>query len=419
MTNAFDKLCVRPGTFYLPGPQVDMKAWAVVACDQYTAQPEKWEQADRTVGDSPSALRLIIPEAYLDDSDRRVPQVQAEMARYLDTGALRPAVNGMVLVERETQSGRRLGLVMTVDLEAYDFSAGSTSLIRPTEGTIVSRIPPRQKVRRQAKLELSHVLLLCDDPKRTVIEPVYAKRDSLRPLYDTDLMLDGGHIKGWAVEDDADLCAIADALLRLKNALPSGGILLASGDGNHSLATARAHWLEVKAALTPEEQANHPARFAMVELNNIYDDALIFEPIHRVLFGVTSEDALRILADADLIPDSVSPDLTLVTQAGDRPFRIGHPLHSLPVGTVQQLLDRQADLRLDYVHGEDAVRQIVAKENAVGILLPPMDKSLLFPAVAKNGPLPRKTFSMGEANEKRYYMEARKIQRASDLSEGS
>ena len=407
--NAFKDLCAQPGVFYLPRQGEDMEKWAMVACDQYTAQKDKWEQADAAVADAPSALRLIIPEAYLDESDTRVPQVQAAMNQYLDGGILTEAARGMVLLERTTQSGSRLGLVMTVDLDAYDFAPGTKSLIRPTEGTIVARIPPRQKVRRGAKLELSHILLLCDDPDRTVIEPVYAKRDALRPLYDTPLLLNGGRARSWAVEDEETLNQIAGALAALQKKLPDGGILLAVGDGNHSLATAKAHWMEVKATLSPEEQADHPARFAMVELNNIYDDALIFEPIHRVIFGKTGEDVLSMLKDADLQPADENPDVTIVTNSGDLSFRIGHPLHALPVGTVQQLLDKAANLNLDYVHGEDAVRAIVQKENAVGILLPPMPKSLLFPAVAKDGPLPRKTFSMGEANEKRYYMEARKI----------
>ena len=407
--NAFDSLCAKPGIFYLPNKDVSMETWAIVACDQYTAQKEKWEQADKQVGNAPSALRLIIPEAYLDESDRRVPKVQAAMEQYLTDGVLQEAVRGMVLLRRETQSGARLGLVMTVDLEAYDFAPGAKSLIRPTEGTIVARIPPRQKVRRGAKLELSHVLLLCDDVHRTVIEPVYAKRDALRKVYDTNLLLNGGCAEGWAIEDEETLNQIAGALAALQKKLPEGGILLAVGDGNHSLATAKAHWMEVKNGLTAEEQENHPARFAMVELNNIYDDALIFEPIHRVIFGQTGDAVLSMLKEADLQPVNETPDVVVVTKDGDLSFRIGRPLHSLPVGTVQQLLDKVSGLNLDYVHGEDAVRDIVKKENAVGILLPPMDKSLLFPAVEKNGPLPRKTFSMGEANEKRYYMEARKI----------
>ena len=407
----FENLCVRPGTFYLPADKKTMEAWPVVACDQYTAQKDVWQAAYDFVGSRPSALRLIIPEAYLDESDVRVPQVQAAMERYLADGILEKAVSGMVLVRRVTQSGARLGLVLTIDLEAYDFSPDSRSEIRPTEGTIVSRIPPRQKVRRGAKLELSHVLLLCDDARRTIIEPVYAKRASLRRLYDTPLMLNGGSIAGWAVEDEETLCQIAEAIRALKASLPENGILFAVGDGNHSLATAKTHWEEIKPALPESERAKHPARFAMVELNNIYDDALIFEPIHRVVFGAEGEDVLAMLKDAGLQETGETPDVTLVTRQGERAFRITNPLHSLPVGTVQQLLDRQSGLKLDYVHGDEAVRQIAAKENAVGLLLPPMDKSLLFPAVAKNGPLPRKTFSMGEANEKRYYMEARRITR--------
>ncbi|MBR1586629.1 MAG: DUF1015 domain-containing protein [Clostridia bacterium] len=386
-----------------------MAKWPIVACDQYTAQEEKWRQADAAVGDAPSALRLIIPECYLADSDRRVPLIQQTMRDYLDQGVLREAVDGMVLIERETQSGKRLGLVMTVDLEDYDFAPGAQSPIRPTEGTILSRIPPRQKVRGGAALELSHVLLLCDDPGRTVIEPLYEKRDQLRPLYDVDLMLAGGHARGWAVEGGALLGDIAAAIRRLKEGLAAGVILFAVGDGNHSLATARAHWLEVKAALPQAAWADHPARFAMVELNNIYDPALIFEPIHRVLFGVTAEETLAALRGAELIPADDQPDLTLVSPEGETAFRIGKPLHALPVGTVQQLLDRWTGIDLDYVHGDQAVRDIVKQRGAVGILLPPMPKEMLFPAVAKNGPLPRKTFSMGEANEKRYYMEARKI----------
>ena len=405
----FCNMCAQPGVFYLPRPDVSMETWAMVACDQYTAQKEKWEQADRVVGPQPSALRLIIPEAYLEESDQRAPRAQAAMRDYLAEGILEEAVRGMVLLARTTQSGTRLGLVMTVDLEAYDFAPGSASLIRPTEGTIVERIPPRQKVRRGAALELSHVLLLCDDPGKTIIEPIFAKRNALRPLYDVSLLLNGGRAQGWAVEDAETLGQIAGAIRALQARLPEGGILFAVGDGNHSLATAKAHWQEVKTRLPESEWADHPARFAMVELNNIYDPALIFEPIHRVLFGVGGDETLELLGPAALERDEEHPDLTLVTRLGDIPLRITRPLHTLPVGTVQKLLDQRKELRLDYVHGEDAVRLIVEKENAVGILLPPMEKSLLFPAVAKGGPLPRKTFSMGEANEKRYYMEARKI----------
>ena len=407
--DVFGDLCVRPGVFYLPGEKVNMETWAMVACDQYTAQKEKWEQADAAVGGAPSALRMIIPEAYLEESDERVPRAQAAMERYLAGGVLERAVEGMVLLRRTTQSGSRLGLVLTVDLEAYDFAPGAQSPVRPTEGTIVARIPPRQKVRRGALLELSHVLLLCDDISRTVIEPVYAQREGLRPLYDTPLLLEGGRAQGWAVEDAGMLAQIAGALRALQEKLPAGGILLAVGDGNHSLATAKAHWMEVKKTLAPAEWETHPARFAMAELNNIYDEALVFEPIHRVVFNEGVRDVLALLEEAGPVPAEGKADAVIVGEAGDMPLKFTRPLHALPVGTVQQLLDRRPDLEVDYVHGEDAVREIAAREKAVGILLPAMDKSLLFPAVAQGGPLPRKTFSMGEANEKRYYMEARKI----------
>lgn len=405
----FKGLSVRGAEFMLPREENDLAVWPVIACDQYTAQKEKWEQADACAGGRPSSLRLIIPECYLDESEKRVPAIQRAMREYLGAGILAPAVRGMVLTERKTQSGKRLGLVLTVDLEDYDYAPGSQSPIRPTEGTILSRIPPRQKVRRGAALELSHVLLLCDDRERTVIEPLYARRASLRPLYDVELMLGGGHLRGWAVEEEAMLSSVARAIRALKEKLSPGGILFAVGDGNHSLATAKAHWEEVKKALPEAERAHHPARFAMAEMNNIYDDALNFEPIHRVVFGVKETQVLSILADAQLSPVSDRADLTLVSPSGEQSYRIGRPLHTLPVGTVQKLLDQREGLRLDYVHGADAVRQIVGREEAVGILLPPMAKETLFPAVALNGPLPRKTFSMGEANEKRYYMEARKI----------
>lgn len=406
--NPFDGISIAPGRFYLPKAGVDMGVWPMVACDQYTAQPDKWEAADKAVGSAPSALRLMIPECYLEESDQRVPAIQRAMADYVNRGVLREQVAGMILVERTTQSGKRLGLVLTADLEDYDFSPGSTSPVRPTEGTIVSRIPPRQQVRRGAMLELSHVLLLCNDAKRTVIEPLYAKREELPLLYDTDLLLGGGHIRGWAVEGKNDLAAVAGAVHALKERLLPGGILFAVGDGNHSLATAKAHWQEVKAHLSPAEQQEHPARFAMVELNNLYDDALVFEPIHRVVFQKTGEEVLSMLSGAGLTPVDRGGDVTLVTREGETSFHITRPLYSLPVGTVQRLLD-EADAKVDYVHGADAVRAIVQREQAVGILVPPMPKEMLFPAVEANGPLPRKTFSMGEANEKRYYVEARRI----------
>ncbi|MHC1786946.1 MAG: DUF1015 domain-containing protein [Christensenellales bacterium] len=407
--SVFDHLCVKLGRFYLPTNLENNDIWPVMACDQYTTQKNKWEEADQLVGNTPSTLRMIIPEAYLDESDKRIPRIWDIMKEYLKDDVLTESVNGIVLVARTTQSGRRLGLVMTIDMEAYEYTLGTHSLIRPTEETIMSRIPPRIKVRKNALLELSHILLLCNDVKRTVIEPLFEKRGKFRPLYDIKLMLNGGRLQGWAVEETATLSTVANALAELQNALMGDNVLFAVGDGNHSLATAKRHWEDVKALLPETEWVDHPARFAMVELNNIYDEALIFTPIHRVLFNITKEQVLYILKNAALVSDTISPDMTLVTAEGDFNFHIENSIYPLPLSTIQKCLDQVKDLQIDYVHGEEIVRKNVCKQNTVGILLPVMDKTMLFPAIMAGNVLPKKTFSIGEANEKRYYMEARRI----------
>ena len=405
----WSKLCIRPGRFLLPNETVDISTYAVVACDQYTAQPEYWQAVENIVQDKPSAYRMILPECYLADSKKRIPAIHAAMRRYLADGTLSKAVNGMVLTRRTTASGARLGLLMCVDLEQYDYAPDSLSPIRVTEGTITSRIPPRLQVRADAPLELSHVLLLTDDPKCTLIEPLYAARDKHPKLYDTELMQGGGHLEGWAIEDKDTLSQIYTVVSEMTERAGENGIVFAVGDGNHSLATARAHWLNVRKDLPKSEWAAHPARYAMVELINLHDPALQFEPIHRVLFNISASKVKALLADCQPVCEPEQPDIVLVHQGGDLPLKITKPLHALTVGTVQKLLDKADGLQLDYVHGEEAVRTLVEEQNAVGILLPAMDKAALFPAVLKDGALPRKTFSMGEANEKRFYLEARSI----------
>ncbi len=402
------KRVYRPGNFLLPAKDADIAKYPVIACDQYTSEKSKWEEAEALVGSAPSALRMILPECRLGEADALVPAIREAMADYLSRGVLAEKVrDGFVLTERTTQSGVRPGLVMLIDLEAYDYSRASSSPIRPTEGTIVERIPPRLKVRRGAALELSHVLLLLDDPDGTVIEPLYEERSSLRGLYDTELMLGGGHLRGWAVEGDALDKAVRalDAIARSK---APGDILFAAGDGNHSLATAKAYWEELRQTLPEEARADHPARFASVELINIYCPALNFEPIHRVVFRTSPERVLKCLETAGAVRDAEGPDVVLVYGDESLPLRFERPLHPLPVGTVQIALDRAGGFEIDYVHGEDAVRALAKEPGTVGILVPPMRKDGFFEAV-RPGPLPRKTFSMGEANEKRYYMEARKI----------
>lgn len=402
-------LPVSSGDFLLPAQPDAMRRWPVIACDQHTAQPDYWEEAAALTDGSPSALRLILPEAYLGAGDEaRIELIHQTMRQYLHDGVLAPLPRGMVLVERATESGVRPGLVVTVDLEKYDFEIGAKAPIRPTEGTVRARIPPRLRVRAGAALELSHVLLLLDDPQKTVIEPLYALRNTLKTLYDTELMLGGGHIRGWLVPEGALTEGVLSALDTLRAHLPADAPLIAVGDGNHSLATARAHWLNVKKGLSEAEQQNHPARFAMAEIENLHCPALRFEPIHRLLFGLSAGQALQALSPVARC-DAASAQAILIGETGDIPLRFMSPTHPLPVGTAQARLDAQRDIAIDYIHGKNDLRALVRAGKGAGLLLPPMDKALLFPAVAQGGVLPRKTFSMGEANEKRYYIEARCI----------
>lgn len=412
--------CLYPGELLIPADPAHFESWACVACDQFTSQPEYWEQADALVGQAPSALRLILPECYLGEADARIGSIHERMLEYLREGTLSPAVrNGFVLVERETSGGRRLGLVGLLDLESYDYHKGARSLIRATEETIESRIPPRLAVRRGAAMELSHVLMLMDDPAHGVIEPLFERRGQLRKVYDFSLMLGGGRIAGYAVTDQTDIDAISAALDRLLERMDGDDpLLFAVGDGNHSLATAKAYWNELRRGLSPEAARKHPARYAMVELENIHDAALRFEPIHRVVFGCDGDALLRDFA-AFLEEKGASLDagaeqrIVCVYGAQERRLDIGGSPYRLAVGTLQAFLDEwlkaHADARLDYVHGENAVRALVAEKGAVGFLLPTPEKDALFETVQREGALPRKTFSMGEANEKRYYMEARRL----------
>ena len=395
----------------LPRDGVAPEKWAVVACDQFTAQPEYWRQADALVGDAPSTLRLILPEAWLAEGEARIPAIHAAMAKYLADGTLETAVqDGFVLVERDTPAGARPGLVVALDLEAYDYNPGSASLIRATEGTVLERVPPRARIRAGAPVELPHVMMLIDDPGMTVIEPLLARRTALRPLYDFELMMGGGHLRGWAVEGEA-VRGVFDAIDALN--AKADGLLYAVGDGNHSLAAARKCWLEIRDTLPAEARANHPARFALVELVNLACPALVFEPIHRALFGVNPSelmDAYRDALRADGADMGEGDDLVAFDAAGHtwRFKSAEHPLARLQAFLDGWLADHPG-ARIDYIHGEAALRSLVNRPDALGLMPRPFDKSELFAAIRRHGVLPRKTFSMGEATEKRYYMEARGI----------
>ena len=562
---------LKPDDIYLPAEGIDLRRWAVVACDQYTSQPDYWRRVEAYVGARPSTLHIVQPEIDLERAGARIPAVHRAMREYLSNGTLVRAVrNGFTLTERTTASGARLGLVAAVDLEEYDFTPGSGAMIRATEGTIRERIPPRLRIREGAPLECPHVMLLLDDPARTVIEPLHARLRETAPLCDFELMENGGRLRVWGVEGDV-LAPVSDALSALWE--KSDGFLYAVGDGNHSLATAKARWDALKPALSPEEAQTHPARYALAEIVNLHSPALVFEPIHRVLFGADMEDLVSAyrahLASRGMKLTAVEPlssrasgtkpvdpsssraceaesaelssfpasrtklaepssscacgakpaepssscacgtkpaepssfpasgtkpaepsssraggtkpaepssfpasgmkpaepssscacgmkpaessssrasgtkpvdpsssracevesaepsssacgitptdeaELTFVSGNARASYRVGNPENPLPVAVLQPFLDEylrsHPAARIDYVHGAAAVESLCQTPHTTGILLPAIDKSALFPAVRQGGALPRKTFSMGEPDEKRYYMECRKI----------
>ncbi len=423
---------------YLPKPGTDLKKWAVIACDQFTSEPEYWHRVEQIVGDAPSTLNLTFPEVYLEKpgAEQRIQNIQAAMRKYLDAGILQPH-DGLIYVERTVAGKTRKGIILALDLEHYDYAKGSSSLIRATEGTIVERLPPRMKIREGAALELPHILVLIDDPNRTVIEPLAEAKSKLEKLYDFDLMLDSGHLAGYAVDQDSEnkiVAALRD-LAKPEVFAKKYGIgkdkpvlLFAMGDGNHSLATAKAIWEKIK----PQVGMDHPARYALVEIENVHDEGLEFEPIHRVLFGLKKDlfaalqktfgtnFSYKEVADAaEMVKavDSASGQKQAVgLVGGGKKFgviEIANPSSNLPVGTIQSFLDQYMKdggaEKIDYVHGQDVVVRLGSQPNNAGFYLSGMHKSDLFKTVILDGALPRKTFSMGEAREKRFYMEARKI----------
>ena len=430
--------CFRLPSLLLPRAGIDLRKWAVVACDQHTSEPEYWRRAEREVGSAPSTLNLIFPEAYLGAADAvaRITRIQDAMRAYLAEGLLREH-RGAIYVERTLGNRVRRGLMLEFDLDAYDFSPDSTSPIRPTEGTMVERLAPRIAVRRGAELELPHVLALIDDPDGAVIGPIAAERAALERLYDTDLMLGGGRVAGFAVDAArgeraaAALRALADTeAFAARYAVPDATpvMLFAVGDGNHSLATAKAYWDSIRHSVA----GDHPARYALVEIENIHDPALEFSPIHRVLFGVSGDvrkameqqfgarAACRDVASAAAMRSAIaaapaSSHVAGLAGPGTRfsVVEVAQPESTLAMGTFQSFIDgfiaRGGAKSIDYVHGEEAFERLAAADGNLGFHLPALSKAGLLRMVVREGPLPRKTFSMGEADEKRFYIEARRI----------
>ncbi len=432
----------------LPGVGVDLTKWAVIACDQYTSQPEYWAQVDALVGAAPSTLRLMLPEVFLGAADEapRIAAIHDAMRRYLAEGILVEQLPGLMLIEREMASGRiRKGLIAALDLEHYDFTPGAKTLIRPTEGTIMERLPPRIRVRELAPLELPHVMVLIDDPEHLVIDPLFA--EPLQPLYNTPLMLNGGRVHGWMVDHPLLIQWVIEQLARLGDPVKFNArygvinqpvLLYALGDGNHAFATAKLFWEDLKRnALDPVAIMNHPARHALVELVNLHDDGLEFEAIHRAVFNVDPDSLLTALAAFCVAQGSTltlldcpswpaakqtwvewqqqprGQAIAFVSRDYCGVLHIGQPRLLLPVTTLQAFLDDYLPTlpaaRLDYIHGEAALEQLGGIAGNIGFYLPALDKNDFFRTVIRDGALPRKTFSMGEADEKRFYLECRRI----------
>lgn len=410
-----------PGDILLPA-KADMGLWSVIACDQYTSAPEYWASVDEKVGSSPSTLRLIFPEAYLETRDvaQETKKINAAMERYLADGVFKTVENSYIYVERELEAGKiRRGLLGLIDLEAYDYRADSVSPVHATEGTVESRLPPRVKIREGATLELPHIVVFVDDPENKV----FANLGEGEKLYDFDLMDAGGHITGTRVSGfDAErvqneLNKLADSdYLESRYAL--GGkspVIIAIGDGNHSLATARLCWEKIREGLSPEERKNHPARFGLAELVNIHDASIDFEPIHRVLFETDTRD---FFCEAENYfksvngRESTSHKITLACGGKTEELRVkGLTIGNLIAVSHKFCLEYLCAHggKLDYIHDDDTALEMAGRENCAGLLLPAMDKNELFPSIMTSGVFPAKSFSIGPARDKRYYLECRRI----------
>lgn len=403
---------------------VDMTKWSVVACDQYTSEMEYWDDVYKIVGDNPSTLKITLPEIFLEESDvaNRIEKINATMKEYIDEDIFEEYKNAMIYLERKQKDGRvREGLMGMIDLEDYSYEKGSQTLIRATEKTVIERIPPRLKVRENALLELPHIMILIDDEKKEIIENLKNKVNDEDKVYDFELMKDGGHIKGYKLNDET----IDEVIGKLEgltdrdyfenkyNVKDKGILLFAMGDGNHSLATAKANYENLKKTMSEEEYLNHPSRYALVELVNLHSEALEFEAIHRVVFDVDVDNFVAELNKYyDINEDGEGQYFELVTKDSDKKLYITNPKSNIAVGSIQMFLDdylKEHKGKIDYIHGDDTTRNMGSKEGNVSILFDAMPKEELFRTVILDGALPRKTFSMGHSYDKRYYLEARKI----------
>ena len=412
----------------------DLEKWAVIACDQFTQDRGYWENVKQAADGAPSALNMIFPEIFLSDegAKEKIKDIHSTMKRYLQDGVFAQPKQGFIYIERDTPyQKKRRGLVAAIDLEKYEWNPKARPLIRCTEGTVEERLPPRMDIRRGAPLELPHVLLLIDDDEESILPVLGEKVKNAKPVYDTKLMMNSGSIKGWFLDTESDFNFIAEKLDELfKRSITryEGGnpFLFAVGDGNHSLAAAKGIWEEYKAANPGKEPPNHPCRFALVEIENIYDQAIEFEPIHRVVFDIGYDKIINILSrlpDFSCRSANSAEELSAASAKScasncfgiiceGRFALIETSAPGIATACLQPLLDEYAGNKpqlIDYIHGEEEVLRLAAKDRTAGILLPPVQKSGLFETVGRIGPLPRKSFSMGHSVEKRFYLECRAL----------
>lgn len=417
------KTAFNPADILLP-KNTDMNKWTVVACDQYTSEPEYWDEVYSEVGDCPSTLKLILPELYLEEPDvaQRIDKIHAEMNKYMADDIFEEYKDAMIYVERVQSNGIvRAGIIGGIDLEEYSFEKGSTSQVRATEATVIERIPPRIKVRENAPLELPHIMILIDDEKNTVIEPLAECKSQMKKLYDFNLMQGGGSISGYLVTKDMQEKVMSaletlgdkDEFNKKYNLTDTPVLLFAMGDGNHSLATAKTFYENLKKNNPDKDFSDHPARYALAEIVNLHSKALEFEAIHRIVKNLDIEKLISAMNDElGLTDEKTEQSFTYYYNGVEKTVFIKNTSSNLTVGSLQIFLDKylkENGGEIDYIHGTDAVKKLADKHNGIGFILPDMNKSELFPTVIKDGALPRKTFSMGHAADKRFYIESRKI----------
>ncbi len=405
MKNSF-----KPCDILLP-KHVDMKKWSVVACDQYTSQPEYWERVRSFIGQAPSTLHLMLPEVDLENAQPEM--IYNTMRQYMADGMFRTLPNTLIYLKRTLNDGSlRQGLIGALDLECYDYHKGAASLCRATEGTVEERLPPRIRIREKAPIEMPHIMVLIDDPRYTVIEALESRQEKFSKIYDFELMEQGGKVQGFAI-DEKQAAPILDALYALAEG-QKDPLLFAMGDGNHSLATAKVCYENLKKELG-EEAKNHPARYCLVELTNLHSPALQFEPIHRIVINTDTEKLMAYLKAHGLREGGAFEQKIQVVQKGiATEWSFEEESSKLAVGSLQNLLDQYlADNAgtVDYIHGEEITKELSMEEDSIGFILPDVAKESLFPTVIKDGALPRKTFSMGHAHDKRFYLECRRIEK--------